>query len=196
MSLSRRGFLRVTYATTAAVTVVTVGQTFSPLKDVGLLAPRVPDIGPQGLPVNRTAKDAKVTPEITDAYRLVVDGPQPLELTLEELRSMPQHRVDLPIACVEGWSAMASWEGVRVRDLLDLAGVPHDTRIRVESLEQRGTYRSSVLDRAHARDSLTLLALKVRGQELHPDHGYPARLIAADRPGVLQTKWVSKLGPA
>jgi DMSO/TMAO reductase YedYZ molybdopterin-dependent catalytic subunit len=190
MPLSRRGFLRATYASTALVTVATVGQTFRPLKDLSLLAPRVPDIGPQRLPVNRTAKEARV---VTDDYRLVVDGPTPVALTLEQLRAMPQHTARLPIACVEGWSAMATWSGVRVRDLLDAAGVPHGTRIQVDSLEQQGSYRSSILDRAHARDALTLLALRVNGEQLHPDHGYPLRLIAADRPGVLQTKWVARL---
>ena len=193
MTLSRRGFLRVTYGTAALATAATVGQTFTPLKDVSLLSPRVPGTGPQGLPVNRTAKDAKI---VTDAYRLVVEGPRPFVLTLEELQRMPQHQARLPIACVEGWSAMATWTGVRVRDLLDRAGVPHDTRIRVESLEAVGSYRESVLDTAHARDGLTLLALRLHGDVLAPDHGYPVRLIAADRPGVLQTKWVARLGPA
>lgn len=195
MSLSRRGFLRATYAGTAVVTVATLGQTVSPLKDVSLLAPRVHDVGPQGLPVNRTARDAKITPEVTAAYRLSVDGPHPQTFTLQDLQAMPQHSARLPIACVEGWSVMATWTGVRVRDLLDLAGVPHGSRVLVESLEEHGSYRMSVLDRAHARDTLTLLAMKVHGEVLAPDHGYPVRLIAADRPGVLQTKWVHRLGP-
>lgn len=192
MTLSRRGFLRATYGAAAVATVATVGQTVSPLKDVSLLAPRVPDVGPQGLPVNRSAKDARIEQPLD--YRLVVaGGSTPLSLTLDDLRAMAQHTVDLPIACVEGWSAMASWTGVRVRDLLDQAGIPHHKRVVVDSLEQRGSYRSSVLDHSHARDALTLLALKVHGEELAIDHGYPVRLIAPDRPGVLQTKWVWRL---
>ena len=196
MSLSRRAFLRTTYGTAAAVTVLTVGQTVSPLRNTSLLAPRIPDIGPQRLPVNRSAKDANVTPAITADFRLTVDGPKPQSFTLAQLQAMPQHQVRLPIACVEGWSAMATWTGLRVRDLLDLASVPHDTRVQVESLEAKGSYRTSILDAAHARSPLTLLALKVHGEELAPDHGYPIRLIAPDRPGVLQTKWVTRLGPA
>jgi DMSO/TMAO reductase YedYZ molybdopterin-dependent catalytic subunit len=42
-------------------------------------------------------------------------------------------------------------------------------------------------------DPLTLIALRLNGEPLHPDHGYPARLIAPNRPGVLQTKWVGRL---
>jgi DMSO/TMAO reductase YedYZ molybdopterin-dependent catalytic subunit len=43
------------------------------------------------------------------------------------------------------------------------------------------------------RDPLTLLATGLNGDELDLDHGYPARLIAPNRPGVLQTKWVHRL---
>jgi DMSO/TMAO reductase YedYZ molybdopterin-dependent catalytic subunit len=38
-----------------------------------------------------------------------------------------------------------------------------------------------------------LIALRLNGEALHLDHGYPARLIAPNRPGVLQTKWISRI---
>ena len=44
-----------------------------------------------------------------------------------------------------------------------------------------------------AQDDLTLVALEVNGKPLDLDHGFPARMIAPGRPGVLQTKWLSKL---
>jgi DMSO/TMAO reductase YedYZ molybdopterin-dependent catalytic subunit len=65
--------------------------------------------------------------------------------------------------------------------------------VRVESLEKDGLYRATTLPEAFAQDPLTLLALKLNGEELSPDHGYPCRLIAPNRPGVLQTKWVTSL---
>ena len=183
----RRGFLVAVGAAVATVTVVTVGQTLRPLAPLALLAPRRPDVGPQGLPVNRTAAGARVGP-VTAAYRLVVDGPRPYELSLAELRALPQHEAELPITCVEGWSANARWRGVRLRDLLERAGAPAGSGCRVVSLERAGLYRQSDVDGPHASDELTLLAL-----ELHLDHGSPVRLIAPNRPGVLQTKWVGRV---
>jgi DMSO/TMAO reductase YedYZ molybdopterin-dependent catalytic subunit len=82
---------------------------------------------------------------------------------------------------------------VRVRDLLALAGAPAGARARVDSLERTGLYASSLLGRAHAGDADTLLALELNGEPLALDHGYPLRLIAPNRPGVLQTKWVHRL---
>ncbi|MFC8145629.1 molybdopterin-dependent oxidoreductase [Streptomyces paradoxus] len=189
----RRSLLTAVAAAVGAVTATTVGQSFTPLKDLALLAPRHPDHGPQDLPVNRTAAAAGVGLIPAGRYRLTVAGPRPYTLTLEELRALPQHEVELPIACVEGWSKSAHWTGVRVVDLLERAGAPTHARVRVVSLQTWGGYRISEMGRRHARDPLTLLALCLNGQELSPDHGYPVRLIAPNRPGVLQTKWVGRL---
>jgi DMSO/TMAO reductase YedYZ molybdopterin-dependent catalytic subunit len=45
----------------------------------------------------------------------------------------------------------------------------------------------------HLNDRATLIALRLAGEPLALDHGFPARLIAPNRPGVLQTKWVSRI---
>ncbi|MFF9003015.1 molybdopterin-dependent oxidoreductase [Streptomyces achromogenes] len=189
----RRSLLAAVGAAVGAVTLTTVGQSFTPLRDLILFAPRDPDQGPQSLPVNRTAAAAGVGRIADEEYRLVVDGPRPYALTLDELRGLPQHDVELPIACVEGWSRSAHWTGVRIMDLLERAGAPPHARVRVVALEQRGGYRVSEMGHTHAHDPLTLLALRLNGEELDPDHGYPARLIAPNRPGALQTKWVGRL---
>ena len=65
--------------------------------------------------------------------------------------------------------------------------------MRVVSLERDGAYAVSELPPAFAADPLTLLALRVNGEVLALDHGFPARIIAPNRPGVLQTKWVHRL---
>jgi DMSO/TMAO reductase YedYZ molybdopterin-dependent catalytic subunit len=65
--------------------------------------------------------------------------------------------------------------------------------VAVTSLQPRGAWRESRLPAEVAADPLTLLALDLAGQPLSPDHGYPCRLVAANRPGVLQTKWVARL---
>ena len=188
----RRAFLTGVTASVAAVTLTTAGQAVPWLSRTDLLAPRRPDVGPQGLPVNRTAAAVRLT-SIPASWRLQVRGPRPYTLTLAELLAMPQTEAVLPIACVEGWSASAHWGGVRVRDLLDKAGAPPGATIRVTSLERGGPYSVMDMPPEYARDPLTLLALRVNGQTLAPDHGYPARIIAPNRPGVLQTKWVDSL---
>jgi DMSO/TMAO reductase YedYZ molybdopterin-dependent catalytic subunit len=64
----------------------------------------------------------------------------------------------------------------------------------VQSIESESQlYSNSVIDPEHAADPDTLLALELNGEVLDLDHGYPVRLIAPDRPGVLQTKWLRQV---
>ncbi|MGW6396167.1 molybdopterin-dependent oxidoreductase [Streptomyces sp. NPDC055103] len=193
-AVDRRSLLLDMGAAVGVVTVTTVGQSATPLKALDLLAPRHPDHGPQGLPVNRTAAAAGVSADGLREWRLEVAGPRPYALTLADLRAMPQARARLPIACVEGWSVEADWVGVRVRDLVERAGGrPGTAALRITSLEVSGSYRVMEMGAAYADDPLTLLALTLNGQRLSLDHGSPARIIAPNRPGVLQTKWVQRM---
>ncbi|MFE5913500.1 molybdopterin-dependent oxidoreductase [Streptomyces wedmorensis] len=190
----RRSLLLGAGAAVGVVTLTTVGQSFTPLKAFDLLAPRHPDHGPQGLPVNRTAAAAGVSARGLGEWRLEVVGPRAYTLSLAALRALPQTRVRLPIACVEGWSVEAHWGGVRVRDLVERAGVwPGSVAVRVTSMEVSGAYRVMEMGADYTDDPLTLLALTLNGQPLSLDHGFPARIIAPNRPGVLQTKWVHRL---
>ena len=93
---------------------------------------------------------------------------------------------------MEGWSTDAHWR-VRLRDLLDRAGAAAGATVQAESLQSKGAYRISRINPDHARDELTLIALELNGEQLHIEHGYPARLIAPNRPGVEQTKWLTRL---
>ncbi|GAA1962548.1 molybdopterin-dependent oxidoreductase [Kitasatospora viridis] len=188
----RRAFLGAVASAVGVVTLTTAGQSVPWLRPLDLLAPRRPDLGPQHLPVNRTAEQAG-TGTVPPGWQLLVDGPRPYRLTLDQLRELPQHEVELPIACVEGWSATARWSGVRVSDLLARAGAPPGAAVRVTSLEADGPYRVMEMPAPYAADPLTLLALRVNGEVLDADHGFPARIIAPNRPGVLQTKWVARL---
>ena len=73
--LSRRGLLVGVAAGIALVAVTTVGETLRPLSAVDVLGPRRPDIGPQQVPINRTARAAGVRAAATDpAYRLAITG--------------------------------------------------------------------------------------------------------------------------
>jgi DMSO/TMAO reductase YedYZ molybdopterin-dependent catalytic subunit len=191
--LSRRVLIGSTALAVLAVTATTIGQSVTSLRFLDLLGVRSPHDGPQDVPINRTASQAGVLQRAVDpAWALEVDGPRPYRLTLAELNALPQYRERLPIACVEGWSVDAGWEGVRLRDLLERAGFPEGSWVRVISLE-KGGYGSSVMQREYASDPATLLALRLNGEVLSIDHGYPARIIAPARPGVLQTKWVTRL---
>ena len=192
--LSRRALLRTTWTAGAMAALATAGATIPALRKVSVFGVR-DGTGPQGVPVNRSAHAAGIThTALRDDYAMTVVGPAgQVALTRTELLHLRQRTRDLPIACVEGWSANGTWTGVRVRDLLDLVDAPLGHDVRVISLETRGHYGRSILPANFADHDDTLLALELNGEPLTLDHGYPARLIAPNRPGVLQTKWVERL---
>ncbi|MEU4313974.1 molybdopterin-dependent oxidoreductase [Nocardia sp. NPDC024068] len=191
---SRRGLFGATAAATALAGLVVAGQSVPWLRWVSVLSPRTGE-GPQGLPVNRTAHAAGVTERAQESgYRLtVVTGTTERVFSRAELEALPQTTAILPIACVEGWSASATWSGIRMRDLLDAAGGYRGGDIALQSLERGGLYSRTLLPDTHVVDDQTLVALRLNGEELSLDHGYPCRLIAPNRPGVLQTKWLSRI---
>lgn len=191
---SRRTVLRGTWVAAGVATVATVGQTVPWLSRVSVLAPRTGD-GPQGLAINRSAVQAGVVETARAAeYRLTVATTSASRtFTVDELGALPQTTRRLPIACVEGWSRDAEWTGVMLAELLAVVGAASDADVRMISLERPGPYSRTVLPARHARDESTLIALKLNGQTLDIDHGYPCRLIAPSRPGVLQTKWLTRI---
>lgn len=191
----RRLFLAGAGASAAALVALTAGQSFDVLAPMNLFAPRVKGAGPQALPVNRTAAQAGVVETARDpGWRLTVAGAHGQRTyTRAELAQLPQSEAELPIACVEGWSTTASWRGVRLRDLLEAVGADPSRTIRVSSLQTHGPFRATTMPPEYAWDPLTLVALELNGAPLDIDHGYPARIIAPGRPGVLQTKWLTEL---
>jgi hypothetical protein len=193
--VSRRGFFTTVGIAGLTVTGLTVGQSFRPLDLLNVFGPRKAGVGPNALPVNRTAHAAKVLDSaMSPDWKLTVSSPTvSRSFSRAELESMTQYQVDLPIACVEGWSQMAHWTGVRLRDLVERVEGSHGASVRATSLEQGSIYAVTELEANFVRDELTLIALELDGEKLDIDHGYPARLIAPARPGVLQTKWLSTL---
>ena len=200
VTVDRRRFIGGAAATAALVGTTIVGATVYPLRELGLLSARHPDRGPQGFPVNRTAASIAVEGRArSDDYRMTVeaaDGSELASFTLADLQAMEQHTHTLPIACVEGWSANETWTGVRLRDLLAAAGA-EPAECDVVSIQERSApgrrYGTSTVSAELAEQDDTLLALLVNGEELHIDHGFPVRLMAPNRPGVNQTKWLERV---
>lgn len=200
-TVSRRGALWFVGGGSLLLFATTAGQNFDgPLRRTALLAPhggREPGSGPNGFQINKTAAYAGIDAAETgaDTWQLVVTGRTgTVRLSRSRLLELPLHSSALPIACVEGWSTSDQWwRGVRLRDLAALVGHDDPPDLFVESLQRRGAFRKAALRANQVADPRSLLALYVNGEELSPDHGYPARIIVPAAPGVLNTKWVARM---
>ena len=188
--ISRRGLLAVVGTGLGLVAITVIGQALTPLERIGLLAPRQPSRGPQGLPVGKTAAEAQVG-ELPPDWQLEVAGPQPYALSLADLEELAVAEEQLPFAANEGWSATVHWRGVRLLDLVQRAGGTASSQVRVLSLEPRGPFNKSLVEGEQL--SKALLATHLNGERISLDHGYPLRLIVPNRSGLFNTKWLTKI---
>jgi DMSO/TMAO reductase YedYZ molybdopterin-dependent catalytic subunit len=199
-TISRRGVLAFAGAGSLLIGLLAAGQSLGgSLRRTALLAPHGQDVA-GGFQIKQTAASARIkVSETGSSWRLTVathgeSGAGPVVLRRSDLLAMPQHTARLPIACVEGWSTDdQDWTGVRLRDLASLAGITAPSTALVQSLERGGLFSHVVLSAGQIMDPDSLLALRVNGADLTPDHGYPARVIVPASPGVHNTKWVVRL---
>ncbi|WP_116707237.1 molybdopterin-dependent oxidoreductase [Actinomycetospora cinnamomea] len=202
-TMSRRALIGTVAGGSALVAVLSIGRSVDPLRPLAFLSPRGRSYGtgPNEFQVNRTAFAAGIGPGVGDGYALVLTGGPAGEVRLDRaaLAAMPQHTAVLPIACVEGWSTVRTWSGVRLRDLAAAAGVPAPANAFVASLERAGPFARVTLQGNQVLDPDSLLALRVGDADGGPmadlslDHGFPARVIVPALPGVHNTKWVGSI---
>ncbi len=127
-----------------------------------------------------------------DAYRLTVGGKvsKPGTWTLAQLAAMPQeHQVTRHI-CVEGWSAIGKWGGVRFAHFLAACGA--DTSARYVGFKCADDYHTSI-DMPTALHAQTILALSWDGQTLPREYGYPMKLRMPTKLGYKNPKHIVEI---
>jgi DMSO/TMAO reductase YedYZ molybdopterin-dependent catalytic subunit len=122
----------------------------------------------------------------------------PLTLTYDELLSMPLYEQYVTISCVSNQVGghlvgNALWTGVRLRDVLDAAGVqPGATQVVGRSYQD--FWAGFPTDWALAPGREPLIAVGMNRVPLPPAHGFPARLIVPGLYGyVSATKWLTEI---
>lgn len=154
----------------------------------------------------------------SEAAEVRLDGlvERPAHWTFDELAAMPQHTVFATVECAgngrsflrekvagvqwgPGAIGHAEWTGVRVRDLLSPAVIKPGAREVVfygadegiEDGEQMDFSRSLPLEKALHPD--TIVALRMNGEWLDPNHGAPMRLFVPGWYGVASVKWLRRI---
>jgi DMSO/TMAO reductase YedYZ molybdopterin-dependent catalytic subunit len=151
------------------------------------------------------AGDPVIKPE---GWRCVVDGEvnSPIQLDYRALRQLPSVELVKTLECISNFTAKceltsfgcdlistARWKGVRLREVLELAGglKPSAVALAVLSSDEF----TSALPLEVALDPETLLVYEMNGEVLPYEHGYPARLLAPGRYGFKSAKWIVALRP-
>ena len=127
-----------------------------------------------------------------DTWRLevggLVDDKRPW--TLSALRGMAQHSQITRHICIEGWSQIGQWSGVRLSDFLQRVGA--DMRAPFVGFKCFDGYSTSI-DMASALQPQTILALEFDGAVLDPPFGAPVRLRIPTKLGFKSAKYLSSV---
>jgi DMSO/TMAO reductase YedYZ molybdopterin-dependent catalytic subunit len=130
-------------------------------------------------------------------WRLAVEGlvARPLSIPLQTLRTIPHRTQITRHDCVEGWSAIGKWHGVRLSTILDAAGLSTRARYIVFHCADRfgsHPYYESI-DLTDAFHPQTILAWGMNGALLPVANGAPLRLRVERQLGYKHPKYVERI---
>ena len=132
------------------------------------------------------------------SYRLRIDGlvEIPREFSLSDLKAMVKQEQITTHFCIQGWSGVAEWGGVPMRDILDLVKPTSEARYAVFYSLADGADGGRYYDVhkiENMRHALTILAYEMNGVPLSILHGAPLRLRCENALGFKMVKWVAAI---
>jgi DMSO/TMAO reductase YedYZ molybdopterin-dependent catalytic subunit len=119
----------------------------------------------------------------------------PLAVTYDEIKALPSIDQYATLACISNevggdLIGNALWRGVRLKDVLERAGLKREANEIV--LRASDDYTDSIpLHRATADG--TLLVYEMNGEPLTPEHGFPVRLLVPGIYGMKNIKWITRI---
>lgn len=129
-------------------------------------------------------------------WKLTIGGlvEQPLELSLEDLRAFPKQEQITKHNCIQGWSAVAEWGGVRMSAILDRCRLLPQARYIVFYAFPQAEYAPDayyeVLTLEDSFDPQTMLAYEMNWTQLPIPHGAPCRLRIEIKTGYKMVKYL------
>jgi len=136
-----------------------------------------------------------ITDTNVDNWKLnvVKNASQTLQLTLDDLRKLPKTHFAFEFKCVEGWSEISHWGGVKLIDFIKHYGLTQQANMAYIGLHTPDKKYYVGIDMPSALHPQTLLCYEVNGQPLSAAHGAPLRLIIPTKYGIKNLKRIGTL---
>ncbi len=121
-------------------------------------------------------------------FRLFGLVEEPVRLNLQQVRALPQTKLTTDFHCVTTWSRLDNqWEGVLAKDVVSLVRLKPEARY--VTIHCEGGYTTNLTLKELVDDDV-IFAHRHDGSDLHPDHGWPLRLVVPRLYAWKSAKWV------
>ena len=157
------------------------------------LAPEFPESRiTRPFPFNAYYSEDEVVEVDGSSYKLELAGMirERKPWTLAQLYALAQVSQVTRHICVEGWSAIGKWSGVRFSDFLARVGA--DTTAKYVGFQCADDYYGSI-DMATALHPQTIIALRYGDEILPPKYGYPMKLRIPTKLGFKNPKHITAM---
>lgn len=114
-------------------------------------------------------------------------------LTLDDLKSLPKTEITFDFKCIEGWSQISHWGGVKFSDLARRYNLLSQSEMSYAGLITPDKQYYVGIDMASMMHPQTLLCYEMNGKPLPLKHGYPLRLIIPVKYGIKSLKRIGTL---
>jgi len=116
-----------------------------------------------------------------------------LQITLDELKTLPKTEIVYDFKCVEGWDQISHWGGVKFADFIDHYKLHDEAKLNYVGLETPDKQYYVGIDMPSAMHPQTLLAYEMNDQPLQGKHGQPLRLIIPVKYGIKNLKRIGSI---
>lgn len=153
-------------------------------------------------PVSAAVKQVKVNGSagMTDNFdpntwklKLVRAAADTLLLTLDEIKALPKTDIVFDFKCIEGWSQVTHWAGVRFSDFVKAYHLDPQAAAHYVGLQTPDKEYYVGIDMASMMQQQTILCYEMNGKPLPMNQGYPLRLIIPVKYGIKHLKRIGTL---
>ncbi len=120
-------------------------------------------------------------------------GGDTLSIGLDALRKLPKTAFAFNFKCIEGWSQVTHWGGVKFSDFAAAYGLEKETSMQYVGMATPDYEYYAGIDMASALHPQTLLCYEMNGLPLLPEHGAPLRMIIPVKYGVKSLKRIGSI---
>lgn len=153
-------------------------------------------------PVSAAVKSVRVNGDVgmgndfdpaTWKLQVIRNAGDTLFLTMDDIKALPKTDIVFDFKCIEGWSQVTHWAGVRFSDFAKAYHLNAQTQLKYVGMQTPDKQYYVGIDMPSMMHPQTLLCYEMNGQPLPMDQGYPLRLIIPVKYGIKSIKRIGEI---